>query len=154
MPGGGGLAYEAYRVDVCSQDPERVKEAFVKLLSTYWAMIHHDGSSVDCVDKVLKVLCFILGGNCVVMECRRFTLVFARRDVVAGLLGLPERTAARLVYVELADFTEDCCCFKPRVYVAATRSVEEAARGMAEDFIRECCGDLEAGGGRDAEHNS
>jgi hypothetical protein len=63
------------------------------------------------------------------------------------------RTAGRLAYVELTDFTEDCC-FKHKAYVVATRSIEEAARGMAEDFIRECCGGLEAGGGRDAEHNS
>jgi hypothetical protein len=145
------LAGKAYRVDVCSQDPGRVREVFVKLLSTYWAMIHHDGSSIDCVNKILKVLCFILGGDCVAMKCRGFTLVFARRDVVVELLGLPERTAGRLVYVELADFTEDCRCFKPRVYVAATRSVEEAARGMVGDFLRECCGNGGLDGGEEVQ---
>jgi hypothetical protein len=149
------LASRTYRVDVCSQDLDRIREVFVKLLSTCWAMIHHDGSSIDCVNKILKVLCFNLGGDCVVMKCRRFTLVFARRDAIAELLRLPERTANRLVYVELTDFIEDCCCFKPRVYVAATRSIEEAAKGMVEDFIRECCGDLEVGGGEhNVEHNS
>jgi hypothetical protein len=148
MLGEGGLAY---RVDVCNQDPGRAGEVFVKLLSTRWAMVY--GSNVDCLDKVLKVLCFVFGGNCVAMECRGFTLVFAGRDALARLLGLPERTAGRLAYVELTDFTEDCCCFKHKPYVVATGSIEEAARGMAEDFIRECCGGLEAGGGRDAEHS-
>jgi hypothetical protein len=145
------LASRAYRVDVCSQDPERIKEVFVKLLSSCWAMIY--GSNVDCMNKVLKVLCFDFGGDCVAMKCKRFTLVFIRRDVIAGFLRLSERIANRLVYVELTDFTEDCCCFNPRVYVAATKSIEEAARGMVGDFLRECCGDLEVGGG-DAEHSS
>lgn len=146
------MAYEAYRVGVCSQDPGRVEEVFVGLLSTRWAMVY--GSDIDCLNKVLRVLCFVFGGNCVAMECRGFTLVFVRRDVVARLLRLPERTADRLAYVELTDFTEDCRCFKHKPYVVATGSIEEAARGMAEDFIRECCGGLEVGGGRDAEHNS
>jgi hypothetical protein len=128
-------------VDVCSQDLNAVGEVFYKLLSSCWAMVHHDGSNIDCVNNVLKVLCFVYGGECVVMKCRNFTLVFAKRDALDRLLGLSKRTVDRLMYVELGDFT-DKCCFKHKVYVAAG-TVEEAARGMVEDFIRECCSDLE-----------
>jgi hypothetical protein len=132
-----------YRVDVCNQDLNAVGEVFVKLLSTRWAMVYHDGSSPECADKVLKALCISSGGDCVVFRCRGFTLVFVRRDVIAGVLGLPRRTADKLVYVELGGFTDDCC-FKHKVYVA-TGTVEEAARGMVGDFLRECC-EVEAGG--------
>jgi hypothetical protein len=55
------------------------------------------------------------------------------------LLRLPKRTADRLMYVELGGFTDNCC-FKHKAYVAAG-TVEEAAKGMVGDFLRECCGE-------------
>jgi hypothetical protein len=140
-----------YRVDVCSKDQGKVGEVFVELLSTCWAIVYHDGSSLECADRVLKALCVYSGGDCVIFTCKGFTLVFVRRDAIAEILKLPMRTADKLVYVELGDFT-DKCCFKHKVYVAAG-TVEEAARGMVEDFLVECCG--ETGGGDDvAKHNS
>jgi hypothetical protein len=126
-----------YRVDVCNQDLNAVGEVFVRLLSTCWAMVYHDGSNLECADKVLKALCVYSGGDCVVFRCKGFTLVLVRRDAIAEMLKLPRRTADKLVYVELGDFTDNCC-FKHKVYVAAG-TVEEAARGMVEDFLRECC---------------
>jgi len=127
-----------YRVDVCSQDLNAVGEFFVKLLSTCWAMVACDGSNLECADKVLKAMCISSGGDCVVFKCRGFTLVFVRRDVIAEMLKLPRRTADRLVYVMLKDFTSNCC-FRHEAYMAKTETIEEAARGMVEDFLRECC---------------
>jgi hypothetical protein len=132
----------AYRVDVCSQDLNAVGEVFYKLLSSCWTIVYHDGSNVDCVNKVLKVICFDFGGECVAMKCRGFTIVLVRRDILAAVLRLPRRTADRLVYVMLKDFTSNCC-FRHEAYVAKG-TVEEAARGMVEDFLRECCSETVA----------
>jgi hypothetical protein len=127
-----------YRVDVCSQDQGKVGEVFVKLLSTCWAIVACDGSSLECADRVLKAMCIYSGGDCVVFRCKGFTIVFVKRGVLASLLGLHERTAERLVYVKLGDFTSNCC-FRHEAYMSAG-TIEEAARGMVGDFLRECCG--------------
>jgi hypothetical protein len=133
-------------VDAC-RDVGWARDTFYKLLKCGWVVVDHDGSGCGCAGRVIADLCMDYDGDCVILECRSFLIVLARKDAVVRMFKLNPRSRSvrNLVYVRLVDFRSDCS-FEYELY-PASRSVEEVAKYMSEIFDKECCGIGEAGGG-------